>query len=241
MVQQTYSSTVLLVTSDPELLFELREVCKDGGHRVLQAGGVETALHVAHTEALSFVIVDMQLSEQGGLEVCRSIRWTGNLVPIIAVSSSPTESDVIVALEVGADEFLARPIRPLELLARARARMRPWKKQELAVPGELRNDVINALDFGDLTIDYRRQSAVRQGVRVELSSIQFEILRLLVNHRGNTVTRGTIRQEVWPHSDRQTNRTVDNYIVKLRQKLELAPSEPKLIVTVYGKGYKFVG
>lgn len=238
MSKRPDSPTVLVVEDDPQLLAELRMALEDSGHRVVEADNVDAALSVAKTEAPSLVVVDMQLPSGDGLEICRGIRWSGSNVPIIAVSPNPTEADVVVALEVGADDFVG-PIRLPELLARARARMRSWRRQESAVRREAESELTTESSFGNLIVDHRRRSVTHKGVRVDLSPTLFEILALLIKRRGEAVTRETIREEVWPGSASQTTRTIDNYILKLRQKLEQDPGEPSLIISVYGKGYKF--
>jgi two-component system alkaline phosphatase synthesis response regulator PhoP len=141
------------------------------------------------------------------------------------------EVDRVVGLEIGADDYVTKPFGIRELLARVRVRLRR------------RNDVegsASVLRFDDVQVDFDKQEATRRGQRVELTGKEFEILRCLASNRGTIVTRDRLLEDVWGYEHFPTTRTVDNHILRLRQKLEATPSDPRHILSVYGEGYKFV-
>jgi two-component system alkaline phosphatase synthesis response regulator PhoP len=142
------------------------------------------------------------------------------------------EVDRVVGLEIGADDYVTKPFGIRELMARVRVRLR---RHAPAVNDDAR------LRFGDVEVNFERHEASRRGQRVELTGKEFELLRFLARHRGVVVTRDRLLDEVWGYENFPTTRTVDNHVLRLRQKLEENPGDPRHILSVYGEGYKFVG
>jgi DNA-binding response OmpR family regulator len=149
------------------------------------------------------------------------------------LTAKAEEVDRVVGLEIGADDYVTKPFGIRELLARIRVRLRRHTPAPAASGGKLR--------FGDVEVDFEKQEATRGGERVELTGKESEVLRLLSRRRGEIVTRDRLLEEVWGYETYPTTRTVDNHILRLRQKLEEDPGNPRHILSVYGEGYKFVG
>jgi two-component system alkaline phosphatase synthesis response regulator PhoP len=186
--------------------------------------GVEQALR----DRPELVLLDIMLPGMNGLDVCRELRRKGFEAPIIMLTAKAEEVDRVVGLEIGADDYVTKPFGIRELLARIRARLRRH------VPGA------TVLRLGPVEIDFDKHEATRAGKRTELTGKEFDVLRLLARHRGEIVTRDRLLEEVWGYETYPTTRTVDNHILRLRQKLEEDPSNPRYILSIYGEGYKLV-
>jgi DNA-binding response OmpR family regulator len=160
--------------------------------------------------------------------VCRELRRKGFEAPIIMLTAKAEEVDRVVGLEIGADDYVTKPFGIRELLARIRARLRRHAP------------TATTLRLGPAEIDFEKHEVTRLGQRVELTGKEFDVLRLLARHRGEIVTRDRLLEEVWGYETYPTTRTVDNHILRLRQKLEEDPSNPRYILSIYGEGYKLV-
>ena len=167
-----------------------------------------------------------------GIDVCRELRARHFDRPIIMLTARSAEVDRVVGLEIGADDYVTKPFGIRELLARIRVRLRRHD------PAGERNAVLR---FGDVEVDFEKHEATRRTLRIELTGKEFQVLHLLAQHRGKIVTREQLLEDVWGYEHFPTTRTVDNHILRLRQKLEDDPSDPRYILSIYGEGYKFVG
>jgi DNA-binding response OmpR family regulator len=176
----------------------------------------------------------MMLPGMNGLDVCRELRRRGFDAPIIMLTAKTEEVDRVVGLEIGADDYVTKPFGIRELLARIRVRLRRHTG-----PAEAARDA--KLRFGKVAVDFDNHEVHRDGKRVELTAKELEVLRLLARHRGEIVTRDRLLEEVWGYESYPTTRTVDNHILRLRQKLEEEPANPRHILSIYGEGYKFIG
>ena len=183
---------------------------------------------LAHEEVQE---VELLAREVDGWEVCRQIRRESD-VPVIMLTARGDDVDKSVGLELGADDYVTKPFSITELLARVRAVMR-------RAGG--RPSGLETCRIGDVDIDFRTHQAHRAGQRIDFTAREFDLLRYLVAHTGQVVTREQILNEVWGYEEFPTTRTIDNFVAKLRQKIERAPHEPEHILTVHGAGYKFVG
>jgi len=163
--------------------------------------------------------------------VCRTLRTRGIETPILMLTARSQEIDKVVGLEVGADDYVTKPFSIKELLARIRAHLRRAAKQVVE---------IESFTFGDVELDFKKYSARKRGHVLDLSAREFEILRYLIRHRGEIVTRDQLLDEVWGYESSPVTRTVDNHIARLRQKIELDPSDPRHIITVHRLGYRFI-
>ncbi len=223
---------ILIIEDEPDLLRGLELNLEAEGYSVLTAtsgdAGVKDALH----EQPDLVLLDVMLPGMSGLDVCRELRRRNFDGPIIMLTARAEEVDRVVGLEIGADDYVTKPFGIRELLARIRVRLR---RRGAAA------DTDATLHFGDVEVDFNKQEARRGGQRIDLTGKEFEVLRFLARHRGDIVTRDRLLEQVWGYETYPTTRTVDNHILRLRQKLEENPSDPRFILSVYGEGYKFVG
>jgi len=222
---------ILIIEDEPDLLRGLALNLKAEGYAVLTAPRGDTGLEQAMRERPDLVLLDIMLPGMSGLDVCRELRGNGFGAPIIMLTARAEEVDHVVGLEIGADDYVTKPFGIRELLARIRVRLRRHS------PNAGNN---GTLRFDDVEIDFDRHEASRGGSRVDLTGKELELLRCLVRYRGGIVTRDRLLDEVWGYETYPTTRTVDNHILRLRQKLEKNPGDPRHILSVYGEGYKFV-
>jgi DNA-binding response OmpR family regulator len=222
---------ILIVEDEPDLLRGLELNIKADGCSVLTASRGDEAVEIALRERPDLIVLDVMLPAMNGFDVCRELRRNAFDAPIIMLTARAEEVDRVVGLEIGADDYVTKPFGIRELLARIRVRLR----RHAPAGSE------SVVTFDDIRIDFDRHEATRAGVRVELTGKEFDVLRLLVQHRGRIVTRERLLEDVWGYEHYPTTRTVDNHILRLRQKLERSPSDPRHILSVYGEGYKFVG
>jgi DNA-binding response OmpR family regulator len=223
---------ILIIEDEPDLLRGLALNLKAEGFAVLTASRGDLGVEQALRERPDLILLDIMLPGMNGLDVCRQLRKKGFDAPIIMLTAKAEEVDRVVGLEIGADDYVTKPFGIRELLARIRVRLRRH-----APAGETGS----RLRFGAVEVDFDKHEVLRQGKRVDLTAKELEVLRLLARHRGEIVTRDHLLDEVWGYETYPTTRTVDNHILRLRQKLEEDPSDPRFILSIYGEGYKFVG
>jgi len=226
--------TLLLVEDDPTLALGLRDTLAFEGFRVLHAETGEAGLDSMARERPDCVILDLMLPGMNGYQVCEAIRAHDQRVPIIMLTARGLEADKIRGLNSGADDYVTKPFSVGELVARIRAAVR----RSSQVPS------LSAAVFaiGSVTVDTSAHTIVRDGDAVAISFYEAELLRLLHSRLGEPVSRDEILEKVWGTKAHQpNNRTVDNFVVKLRKKIEPSPEAPRHILTVYGYGYKLVG
>lgn len=222
---------LLLVEDEPDLLRGLALNLRGEGFDILMATSAEDALPVALTERPDLVVLDVMLPGMSGFDACRELRRRGFDAPIIMLTARSEEVDRVVGLEIGADDYMTKPFGLRELIARIHVRLRD----------RARSPVDGRLVFGDVEVDFDRHEVSKAGRRVDVTAKEIDVLRLLVRHRGIVISRERLLNEVWGYEHYPTTRTVDNHILRLRQKLEDVPSEPRHILSVYGEGYRFVG
>jgi two-component system alkaline phosphatase synthesis response regulator PhoP len=227
------ATRILIIEDEPDLLRGLALNLKAEGYEALTADRGDAGAEMALRERPDLILLDIMLPGMNGLDVCRELRKRGFDKPIIMLTAKAEEVDRVVGLEVGADDYLTKPFGLRELLARIRARLR----RHTPIPGA---EAGARLRFGEVEVDFQRHEVTRRGNRVELTGKEFEVLRLLARHRGEIVTRDRLLEQVWGFDSYPTTRTVDNHIMRLRQKLEENPPDPRYILSVYGEGYKLV-
>ena len=224
-------SKVLVIEDDAAILRGLADNLKYEGYEVFTATDGETGYKLQKKHRPDLIILDLMLPRISGLEVCRKLRSEGVQTPILMLTARSEESDRVIGLDLGADDYVTKPFSIRELMARVRALLR--RVQSAAgLPDELR--------FGEVEVDFRRYVARRCGKLVEMTRKEFATLRLLVARAGQVVTRDELLNEVWGYESYPVSRTVDNHIAGLRSKLERDPARPVHIRTVHGVGYKFV-
>ncbi|MCL4369500.1 MAG: response regulator transcription factor [Chloroflexi bacterium] len=231
---------ILVVDDQPLLLDTLRRVLGTVGFEVQTADDGESALRLAREERPDLILLDVVLPTISGLEVCRILRKDSS-VPILMLTAMDKEVDKVVGLEMGADDYLTKPFSVRELLARVKALLRrvEWGQplEETAVSAE--PVVVSRLRENGVEVDLVSRRTVRTGVPVDLKPKEFDLLAFLMHHRGQAFPPGQLLTEVWGYQDTSDTRTVVVHIRRLREKLENDPSQPKLIQTVRGVGYRF--
>jgi DNA-binding response OmpR family regulator len=227
------SKTLLLVEDDPALALGLRDTLAFEGFRVLHDASGEAGLETALREHLDCIILDLTLPGMNGYQVCEALRTRDALVPIIMLTARGQEADKIRGLNAGADDYVTKPFSVGELVARVRAAVRRGSRG--SGPGGA------AFTIGQAMIDPNAHTIVRDGETIAISFYEAELLRLLHGRLGEPVSRDEILEKVWGSKAHQpNNRTVDNFVVKLRKKIEHSDEKPRHILTVYGYGYKMV-
>jgi two-component system, OmpR family, alkaline phosphatase synthesis response regulator PhoP len=225
---------ILLVEDEPGLVLTLTDRLSREGYRVETAGDGETGLERAVGEPFDLVLLDVMLPKMNGFDVCRALRQRGVDTPVIMLTARGQVVDKVVGLKLGADDYLTKPFETAELLARIEARLR--RPPPAAAPPSP-----DTYGFGAVRVDFRRAEVTRDGTALELSAREFQLLRYFIEHRGATLSRDELLNEVWGYHAMPSTRTVDVHVAWLRQKIEPNPRHPQFILTVHGLGYKFVG
>ena len=222
---------ILIVDDEPEMVRGLEDNFRFEGYQTLAATTGKEGLALAVREAPDLILLDVMMPELSGWDVLRALRQKGLDVPVIMLTARGEEVDRVLGLELGADDYVTKPFSLRELLARVRAVLRR--------PGP--RVKFEEFAFGDVRIRLRGRQVFKAGQEVRLTRKEFDLLRYLVEHRGEVVTRDRLLDEVWGYEQFPTTRTVDTHVLRLRQKFEKDPERPAWILTVHGQGYKFAG
>jgi two-component system, OmpR family, alkaline phosphatase synthesis response regulator PhoP len=222
---------ILLIEDEPGLVLTLTDRLTSEGYDVGSATDGPTGLARAVDEAWDVILLDVMLPGRSGFDVCRDLRQRGFTTPVIMLTARGQVIDKVLGLKLGADDYLTKPFDMMELLARVEVQLR---RSRAVAHGtwELR--------FGDVVLDTRKAEVRRAGKVVELSAREFLLLKYFVEHRGETLAREQLLNEVWGYHAMPSTRTVDVHVAWLRQKIEPTPRHPQYILTVHGLGYKFV-
>jgi len=228
----TDSATILLVDDEEAVQKLLTYPLELDGYKVVQARDGEEALIRFSDGAIDLVVLDLMLPKVDGLEVCRRLR-ARSMVPIIMLTARDDELDKVVGLELGADDYITKPFSIREFRSRVRALLRRVAAQREA-PAE--TEVVEA---GDVRIDSAKRSVEVRREPVQLTYVEFELLRTLASHPGRVYTRRMLLESLWGDADYRDPRTIDVHVRHIREKIEREPREPELILTVRGVGYRF--
>jgi DNA-binding response OmpR family regulator len=223
---------LLIVEDDPAILTGLRDLLQGEGFAVVQAVTGTAALASYAEAAPDLILLDVMIPEKSGYDVCREIRRTDSVTPVIMLTAKSQEIDRVVGLELGADDYVVKPFGASELVARIRAvlrRGRPRKSPRDEQP----------LSFGDVTVDPRTMRGNKDGRPFDVSRRELSLLQVFVSREGQALDRITLMDEVWGVRYEGTTRTLDQHIAGLRKKVENDPSHPRHITTVHGIGYRF--
>lgn len=223
---------VLVVEDDASIAIGLRINLESEGYVVDVAEDGERGLELARQDP-DLIVLDVMLPKRNGLEVLHQLRAEGRTMPIIILSAKSGEMDKVAGLELGAEDYVAKPFSLAELLARVRAALRR--------AGNGAGKPRSTIAFGDIEVDVAARNVRRAGSLVEMTAREFDVLMCLVGERGRVLSRDDIFRRVWGPNHHGTPRTVDNFIQQLRAKLEADPTEPRFIQTVRGVGYRFDG
>jgi DNA-binding response OmpR family regulator len=231
---------ILVVEDEEGIRTGLVATLKLEGYDILSCSSGEQALEIYNTGKPQLVILDLMMPGVGGLEVCKALRNLSPNLPIIILTAKDTAIDKIIGLELGADDYVTKPYEPRELLARIKAvlrRINPFTiESDASVDANKKEELI----FADVTIDFKTYRAKKGNLEIILSAKEFELIKFLSNQPDVPVSRNDLLDQVWGYNSYPTTRTVDNFIARLRQKVEDIPDKPRHIITVHGVGYKFV-
>jgi DNA-binding response OmpR family regulator len=226
-------SRILVIEDDPAILRGLSDNLRNQSHEVVTAREGAEGYRLIGEKKPDLIILDVMLPGLNGYEVCRKVRQDGVNVPILMLTARAEEGDRVLGLDLGADDYIAKPFSVRELLARVRATLRRTQPSNVAtLPEELR--------FDDVVIDFRRYDARREQQPLELTRKEFGLLRFLAARAGEVITRDELLNAVWGYEALPTTRTVDNHVASLRAKLEREPSRPRHLLTIHGVGYKWM-
>jgi DNA-binding response OmpR family regulator len=233
MISATESSRkVLVVDGDATVRREVRAACSQEGYQVLEADSGAEALKELAAAHPSLVLLEVALPDGSGFDVCRELRRADGAVPVIMMSHRSDEIDVVVALEIGADDYVTKPLRLRELVARMAAHLRRTRLESVEATR-------SRLEFRDLVIDANERRVYKSGREVELTHTEFDLLTFLAGNAGNVLSREKILNSIWGYEYPIETRVIDVHIRNLRRKIETQPSRPYYILAVPGIGYRF--
>lgn len=224
---------ILIVEDEPNMRLGLKDNLEFEGYEVDVAEDGETGLNKISENIYNLVLLDVMLPKMSGFDVCKKVRKKGSNTPIILLTAKGEEIDKVLGLELGADDYVTKPFSLRELLARIKAILR---RSDNSTNEQKPVDI----EIGRIVVNFSSYNAFDEGVPVQMSHKEFEILRYLYQNRNNIVSRDDLLTNIWGYDESPTTRTVDNFILKLRQKIERDPNHPQIILTVHGVGYKLV-
>jgi len=221
---------ILVVEDEPDIAFGLESDLRRNGYDVSTAVDGESALRRARSESWDLILLDVMLPRMDGFEVCRELRRARIKTPIILLTAKAQEAEKVLGLELGADDYVTKPFSPRELRARIVAVMRRFEDESLGVQR-----------FGDLEVDFDAAIVRKNKTVVDLTALEFRLLKTFIERRGRVLSREQIIDAAWEHGTNVSDRVVDTHILNLRKKIETDPSRPQLIRGVRGIGYRFGG
>lgn len=232
--------TVLIVEDSRPMQRTLQRLFESDSLQVQIAPDGPTGLELFRQQLPCIVVLDLKLPGISGKELCREFKTIASSVPIVVLSANSEVEDKVLLLELGADDYVTKPFSPKELLARVRRAMRRTTSQPMISHVPSRAVSREVLTFGDARIDFTSMEATRAGKPVTLTAQEFKLLKYLASSPGRVISREELLNEVWGYQNYPSTRTVDNHILRLRQKLEPDPASPRFLLTMHGAGYKFI-
>ena len=223
---------ILLVEDEPKMQQVIKDNLELEGYDVAIAGDGKDGLRKILENSYSLILLDVMLPEMSGFDVCRKAREKGVATPVIFLTAKGEEIDKVLGLELGADDYITKPFGVRELLARTKAVLR---RTEGSASGP-----VEKLTLGPFEIDFKTYTASRDGKVLPMTPKEFELLKFLWQHRNQVVSRDQVLTNVWGYDETISTRTIDNFILRLRQKIEENPAKPKRIITIHGLGYKLI-
>ncbi|PYY14132.1 MAG: DNA-binding response regulator [Acidobacteria bacterium] len=223
---------ILIVEDEPNMVAGLRDNFEFEGYEVLSAYDGSEGLEKALANSPDLVLLDVMMPKMSGLDVCKQLKAKRPSIPIIMLTARGQEIDKVVGLELGADDYVTKPFSIRELVARVKAVLR----RSHTLPKEH-----DRYSFSDVEVDLRTCRIARAGKQIEFSAMEFELLKYFICNAGEVLSRERLLEDVWGYDRYPTTRTVDAHLVRLRQKLEPSPEQPRFFLTVHGMGYRFVG
>jgi two-component system alkaline phosphatase synthesis response regulator PhoP len=223
---------ILVVEDEPGIRLSLVDELESSGYQVFTAGDGDTALAVAGREKPDLILLDLMLPVLDGYEVCKTLRMRGDRTPIIMLTVKDKEIDKVLGLELGADDYITKPFSLRELAARVKAVFRRTEERSAG---------LDSFSFAGIDLDFKKFEASKRGQKLDLTPLEFHVLKLLVERKGEVLRRDDFLDGIWGEDNVSvSSRTVDSHIANIRRKIEDDPSSPRHIVSIRGVGYKFV-
>jgi DNA-binding response OmpR family regulator len=222
---------ILLVEDEPQMQRGLRDNLEFEGHKVTVKGDGNSGYQTLISESFDLVLLDVMLPQMSGFDVVRKAREKGIRTPILLLTAKGEEIDKVLGLELGADDYVTKPFSLRELIARINALLRRVAPASAA-------DTLMILD--DVNVNFSTYIGTKKGKEFSMTPKEFEILKYLWQHRNETVSRDALLTNIWGYDESVSTRTVDNFILKIRQKIEDDTTHPKIILTIHGTGYKLI-
>lgn len=223
-------NVILIIEDDISILRGLKDNLEYEGYSVVTETNGKKGLILALNKKIDLILLDIMLPGMNGYEICRKIKKEKPELPVIMITARGSEMDKVSGLDIGADDYVTKPFSVPELMARIRAAFRRISQT---------HPVQDQYTFGNVILDFKKYKAYRDKQEITLSGKEFAILEYFIKHEGEVVHRHDLLNEVWDYKSMPVTRTVDNFVLKLRKKLEENPSKPKHIVSVKGIGYRF--
>ena len=222
---------ILIIEDDPATLTGIEETLKEEHFDVSTVMSGQMGYEKAKEGKYDLIILDLMLPEKNGIDICKDLRRDGINTPILMLTGKKEEIDKVIGLEIGADDYVTKPFSIRELVARVKALLRR--------PQEIRPEV-EEYSFDNIYLNFKKQEAKKGNNPVELSVMEFKVMKYFIQREGEVIERNKLLDEVWGYENYPSTRTVDNFILNLRKKIEVDHSNPKHLLTVHGAGYKFV-
>ncbi|MBK6266619.1 response regulator transcription factor [Marivirga sp. S37H4] len=227
-------SKILIVDDEQAMREGLSDNLLFEGYETVLAENGKVALEKAKEEHFDLIVLDVMMPEMSGFDVCRKLRQLNIFTPVILLTAKGEEIDRVLGLELGGDDYMTKPFSLRELLARIKAILRRTQTSES------QNKADEFIKIGLMEVDFNKYIAKVSGKELKLSHRELEVLHFLLKHKNQIVSRDDLLKNIWQYDEFPTTRTIDNFILRLRQKVEIHPNEPKVILTVHGMGYKLV-
>ena len=226
---------ILIIEDEISILRGLRDNLEHEGYKVSSATNGKKGLEKALKDNFSMVLLDVMLPEANGFDICKEIKTKKLALPVIMLTAKSKEADKILGLELGADDYITKPFSINEVLARIKAVLR-----RVDIHKKAKGKVVNSYQFGDVTLDFVKLEAFKGKKKIKLSKKEFDVLAYMITRKGEVITRNDLLDVVWGYDVFPTTRTVDNFMARIRKKIEDKPAKPKHIISVRSAGYKFV-
>jgi DNA-binding response OmpR family regulator len=223
---------ILIIEDDPGILLSLKDEFESESYTVSTAEDGEKGLEIAKQQRSDLIILDIMLPVLDGYEVCKRLRMEGDTTPIIMLTVKDKEIDRVLGLELGADDYVTKPFSLRELMARVKAVLRRTEE---------RAKDLATYSFAQIELDFKKYEAKKKGKKLDLTPLEFQMLKLFIQRKGEVISRDDFLDKVWGEDNTYVSfRTVDSHIANIRKKIEDDPSNPKHIISVRGVGYKFI-
>jgi two-component system alkaline phosphatase synthesis response regulator PhoP len=226
---------ILIIEEDDAIMVDLKNLLRNEGYEIRSLKSGQEGYQAAKTSDPDLIILDLTLPGMSGLEICKRLRDEGMKIPVIMLTAKVEESDKVLALELGADDYVTKPFSIRELIARVRAHLR---REEVATASG-KETMTDVFSFGEVVVNFKRHEVIKAGERQGLTNREFLLLDYFIRHRGELLTRDRLLKDIWGYKAHPTTRTLDTHIRSLRKHVEPDPDKPRYIKTVHGVGYLF--